>query len=63
MLENLFIALIAVRHTAWLLLLVTAAGLLLATSYLLAVRAFTRVIMHATLILRYSSVILYLKLQ
>ncbi|KZT21437.1 DUF580-domain-containing protein [Neolentinus lepideus HHB14362 ss-1] len=38
-------------HTVYLLLLVTAAGLLLATIYLMLARAFTRLIMHFTLIL------------
>ncbi|EPQ57025.1 DUF580-domain-containing protein [Gloeophyllum trabeum ATCC 11539] len=38
-------------HTVYLLLLVTAAGLLLATIYLMLCRAFTRLIMHITLIL------------
>ncbi|KIJ68160.1 hypothetical protein HYDPIDRAFT_83809 [Hydnomerulius pinastri MD-312] len=39
------------RHTVYLLLLVTAAGLLLASAYLMLARAFTRAIMHITLIL------------
>jgi hypothetical protein len=38
-------------HTVYLLLLVTAAGLLLSTVYLILVRAFTRIIMHVTLVL------------
>lgn len=38
-------------HTVYLLLLVAAAGLLLSTAYLMLVRAFTRAIMHITLIL------------
>ncbi|KAI6040322.1 plasma-membrane choline transporter-domain-containing protein [Pisolithus marmoratus] len=38
-------------HTVYLLLLVTAAGLLLSIAYLMMVRAFTRVIMHITLVL------------
>ncbi|KDQ21667.1 hypothetical protein BOTBODRAFT_99551 [Botryobasidium botryosum FD-172 SS1] len=39
------------RHTVYLLLLVTAAALLLSATYLLLVRAFTSTIMHITLIL------------
>lgn len=39
------------RSTVYLLLLVTAAGLLLASVYLILVRAFTKAIMHITLIL------------
>jgi hypothetical protein len=39
------------RSTAYLLLLVTAAALLLSVAYLMLVRAFTRLIMHITLIL------------
>ncbi|KAF9241572.1 plasma-membrane choline transporter-domain-containing protein [Melanogaster broomeanus] len=38
-------------HTVYLLLLVTAAGLLLSTAYLMLARAFTQAIMHITLIL------------
>ncbi|GLB37068.1 putative CTL (choline transporter-like) family protein [Lyophyllum shimeji] len=39
------------RSTVYLLLLVTAAGLLLSTAYLMLTRAFTRMIMHITLVL------------
>ncbi|KAH7888708.1 plasma-membrane choline transporter-domain-containing protein [Phlebopus sp. FC_14] len=39
------------QHTVYLLLLVTAAGLLLCTAYLMLARAFTQAIMHITLIL------------
>jgi len=39
------------RSTVYLLLLITAAALLLSTIYLMLVRVFTRVIMHITLIL------------
>jgi len=38
-------------HTVYLLLLVTAAGLLLSTLYLILTRMFTRMIMHITLVL------------
>jgi hypothetical protein len=39
------------QSTVYLLLLVTAAALLLSTIYLMLVRAFTKVIMHVTLVL------------
>ena len=39
------------RHIVYLLLLVTAAAFLLSTVYLMLTRAFTKVIMHVTLIL------------
>jgi hypothetical protein len=39
------------RHTVYLLLLVTAAGLLLSTLYLILARMFTQMIMHITLVL------------
>ncbi|KAF8070149.1 plasma-membrane choline transporter-domain-containing protein [Lyophyllum atratum] len=39
------------RSTVYLLLLVTAAALLLSTAYLMLTRAFTRMIMHITLVL------------
>ncbi|KIJ18726.1 hypothetical protein PAXINDRAFT_167282 [Paxillus involutus ATCC 200175] len=39
------------RHTVYLLLLVTAVALFLATAYLMLARAFTQAIMHITLIL------------
>jgi hypothetical protein len=39
------------QSTVYLLLLVTAVALLLSTIYLMLVRAFTKVIMHITLIL------------
>jgi len=39
------------RSTVYLLLLVTAAALLLSTAYLMLTRAFTRMIMHVTLVL------------
>jgi len=39
------------RHTVYLLLLVTAAAFLLSTVYLMLTRAFTKAIMHVTLIL------------
>ncbi|RDB16947.1 Protein PNS1 [Hypsizygus marmoreus] len=39
------------RSTVYLLLLVTAAALLLSTTYLMLTRAFTRMIMHITLVL------------
>jgi hypothetical protein len=39
------------RHTVYLLLMVTAAAILLSTIYLILTRAFTRIIMHITLIL------------
>lgn len=39
------------RSTVWLLLLVTAAALLISATYLMLTRAFTRIIMHITLIL------------
>ncbi|EIN11911.1 DUF580-domain-containing protein [Punctularia strigosozonata HHB-11173 SS5] len=39
------------QHTVWLLLLVTAAGLLLSTAWLMLTRFFTRAIMHITLVL------------
>lgn len=42
-------------HTVYLLLLVTVAGLLLSVSYLMLTRAFTRVIMHITLVLAIAS--------
>lgn len=38
-------------HTVYLLLFITGAGLLLSTVYLMLVRAFTRMIMHITLVL------------
>jgi hypothetical protein len=38
------------RHTVYLLLFITGAALLLSTVYLMLVRAFTRAIMHITLI-------------
>ncbi|KAG1731518.1 plasma-membrane choline transporter-domain-containing protein [Suillus paluster] len=39
------------RHTAYLLLFVTAAGLVLSVAYLMLARLFTRALMHITLIL------------
>lgn len=39
------------KSTVWLLLLVTAAALLISSTYLMLTRAFTRAIMHITLIL------------
>ncbi|EIW83046.1 DUF580-domain-containing protein [Coniophora puteana RWD-64-598 SS2] len=39
------------KHTIYLLLFVTAAGLFLSVVYLMLTRAFTKIIMHATLIL------------
>ncbi|KAG6333629.1 hypothetical protein ID866_5454 [Astraeus odoratus] len=42
-------------HTIYLLLLVTAAGLLLSTCYLMLTRTFTRAIMHITLVLAIAS--------
>lgn len=40
-----------VRSAVWLLLLVTAAAVLLSSAYLMLTRAFTRAIMHITLVL------------
>jgi hypothetical protein len=40
-----------VRHTAYLLLFVTAAALVLSIAYLMLARIFTRALMHITLVL------------
>lgn len=40
-----------VRHTVYLLLFVTAAGIVLSVSYLILARMFTRALMHITLVL------------
>ena len=42
---------LGVSHTIYLLLLVTAAGLVLSLSYLMIARMFTRALMHITLVL------------
>lgn len=41
----------AFRHTAYLLLFVTAAALVLSIAYLMLARIFTRALMHITLVL------------
>lgn len=49
--EELFSYYDSIRHTAFLLLLVTGAALLLAVTQLMLTRMFTRMIMHITLVL------------